>query len=156
MSDPANEKYKKVCDDFSNLAILTKSVMPGEVQLIFTHVSFRKNPLGESVAAFSLAGSLDSPYFVFIDINITFTIYSDKIRLLVSDILIRAAADNLARSKKNGVLDSVQRRPPPAIFDKCGNPQQGDLHGRYPQDLCVLHHEERGGGRRLQWGKGQR
>ena len=61
MSDLANEKYKKVLDYFPIISILT----PGEVQLTFTHASFRKNSLGESVAAFSLAGSLDSPYFSF-------------------------------------------------------------------------------------------
>ena len=34
-SDPTDEKYKKVCKDFPNLAILTKRATPGEVQLTF-------------------------------------------------------------------------------------------------------------------------
>ena len=30
-SEPAAENYKRVCKDFPNLAILTKSAMPGEI-----------------------------------------------------------------------------------------------------------------------------
>ena len=55
------EKYKKVCDNFPNLAILTKSATPGEVQLTFAHVAVGNKPLGESVVAFSQAGNIDSP-----------------------------------------------------------------------------------------------
>ena len=55
----AFKKYKKVCDDYPNLAILNKSATPGEVQLTFTHASVGKKSLGGSVAAFALAGSLD-------------------------------------------------------------------------------------------------
>ena len=36
-SEPAAEKYKKFCDDLHNLAILTKSARPGEVQLTSAH-----------------------------------------------------------------------------------------------------------------------
>ena len=39
MSNPSLEKYKKVFGNFPNLAILTKSATPGEVQLIFAHAS---------------------------------------------------------------------------------------------------------------------
>ena len=45
-SKPAAEKYKKVCKDFLNIAILTKSVMPVEVQLTFGHTTVGKSPLG--------------------------------------------------------------------------------------------------------------
>ena len=38
-SEPAFEKYKKVCDNFPNLAILTKSATPGKVQLPLAHAS---------------------------------------------------------------------------------------------------------------------
>ena len=32
-SEPANEKYKQSHSNFSNLVIITKSVLPGKVQL---------------------------------------------------------------------------------------------------------------------------
>ena len=102
ISDPANKKCKKVHEDFSNIAILTKRVLPGEVQLTFAHASFRNKSLGESVMAFALAGSLDSRSVVLIDINITFTIDDDKTRFLIAEVLLHAATGNLTRSKKQG------------------------------------------------------
>ena len=80
-SDLANKKYKKEHDNFPNIAILTKSATPGEVQLKFTHVFFRNKSFGESVAVFSLAGSLELPSVVSIDVNITFTMDDKKICL---------------------------------------------------------------------------
>ena len=35
--EPAADKFKRVCEDFPNLAILAKSSMPGEIQLTFGH-----------------------------------------------------------------------------------------------------------------------
>ena len=58
-SEPDTEKYKKVCEDFPNLAILNKSATPGEVQMTFAHASVGNKYLGEYVAAFSLAGSIN-------------------------------------------------------------------------------------------------
>ena len=63
-SDPASKKYKKVCKDFPNLAILTKSATPGKVQLTFGHANVGEMSLGESVVAFALAGYLSSPSVV--------------------------------------------------------------------------------------------
>ena len=60
-SEPAAEKYKRVCEDFPNLAILNKSATPGNIQLTFGHVAVGNKSLGESVAAFALAGDLSSP-----------------------------------------------------------------------------------------------
>ena len=37
--EPAAEKYKKVCDDFPDLSILTESATLGESQLTFVHAS---------------------------------------------------------------------------------------------------------------------
>ena len=45
-SEPASDKYKKVCDDFTNLAILTNSPTPGEVQLTFVHASVGNKSIG--------------------------------------------------------------------------------------------------------------
>ena len=39
MSEPDFEKYKKLCDNFPNLVILTKIATPGKVQLSFAHAS---------------------------------------------------------------------------------------------------------------------
>ena len=99
-SEPALKKYKKVCKDFPNLSILTKTATPGEVQLKFVHASVGNKSLGESVAAFALEGLLDSPYDVLVYINIAFAVYGDKIRFPITEVLLRAAAGDLARSKK--------------------------------------------------------
>ena len=58
--EPVAEKFKRVCEDFLNLAILTKSSTPGEIQLTFGHASVGNKSLGESVAAFALTGNLSS------------------------------------------------------------------------------------------------
>ena len=58
VSEPATEKYKRVCENFPNLAILTKSVISGEIQLTFGHMAVGNNSLGESVVVFALAGNL--------------------------------------------------------------------------------------------------
>ena len=50
--------------------------------------------------AFALAGSLESPYVVSIDINIYLTVDSKKICLLIAEVLLGAAAGDLSRSKK--------------------------------------------------------
>ena len=50
--------------------------------------------------AFYLAESLESPYVVLIDIKITFATESENIRLLITELLLRAAAGDLARLKK--------------------------------------------------------
>ena len=44
-SKPAGKKIKHVWDYFPNLAILTKSAIPGNLQPIFVHVSVGKKSL---------------------------------------------------------------------------------------------------------------
>ena len=100
MNKPDNEKYKKVCKYLPNIAIVTKSSTLGEVQLAFAHTSVGNTPLGESVTAFALAGSLDSPSVVLIDVNIAFSMDGDNIRLQISEVLLRTAAGDLASSNK--------------------------------------------------------
>ena len=100
MSDPANDNYKKVCNYFPNLPILTKSDTPGQVQLAFTHASIGNKSLGESVTVFALTVSLDSPSIVLIDVNIEFSMDGDKIRLPIAEVFLRDGAGNFARSKK--------------------------------------------------------
>ena len=74
--------------------------MSCEVQLTFSKASVGNKSLGESVASFPLTGSLDSPSAVSIDVMIAFSMDSNKIRLLIAEILLRASAGDLARSKK--------------------------------------------------------
>ena len=99
-SEPAAEKYKRVCEDFPNLAILTKSATPGKIQLTFSHTAVGNNSLGESVVAFSLAGDLSSPSVISLKIKIAFSADGDKIRLPIAEVLLCAAASDLTRSKK--------------------------------------------------------
>ena len=99
-SKSAFHKYKKVCDYSPNIAILTNIATPGEVQLMFVHASVENKSLRGSVAAFALAGSLDSPSVVLININITFVTDGNKIYLPITKVILCAAAGNLAGSKK--------------------------------------------------------
>ena len=99
-SKRAEEKYKRVCEDFPNLAILTKSAKPGKIQLTFGHAAVGNKSLGVSVVAFSLAGDIRSPSIISLKIEIAFAMDGDKIRLPISEVLLCAAAVNLARSKK--------------------------------------------------------
>ena len=50
--------------------------------------------------AFSLAVNLSSPSVISFNVDITFAADGDKIHLLISEVLLRAAASDLARSKK--------------------------------------------------------
>ena len=98
-SKSAAKKYKKVCDEFPNFAILTKSAMPGEVQLTFAHMTVGNKSLEESVVAFALAGDIDSPSVVSINMDIAFETEGDKICLPITEFLLRSAAGDLVRSK---------------------------------------------------------
>ena len=59
--------FKRVCEDIPNLAILTKSATPGEIQVFFGHDSVGKNPLEETVTDFTLAISIEYLMVVSID-----------------------------------------------------------------------------------------
>ena len=56
VSDPAADKFKNVCKDFPNLAILTKSYTPGKIQLTFGHADVGNKSLGESIVSFPPRG----------------------------------------------------------------------------------------------------
>ena len=99
-SDPSTEKYKNVCEDFPNLGILTKSSTPGKIQLTFGHATVRNKSLGESVQDFALAGDLNSPSVISFNIEIAFAPDGEKIRLPIAEVLLRAAASDLTRLKK--------------------------------------------------------
>ena len=99
-SKPAAEKFKRLCENFPNLAILTKSSMPGELQLTFGHAAVGNKSLGESVVAFALAGDIISPPMISFKIEIAFAADGDKIRLPIAEVLPCTSGGNLARSKK--------------------------------------------------------
>ena len=94
-SEPAADKFKRVCEYFPNHAILTKSSTPGEIQLTFGHKVVGNKSLGESAVAFSVAGDLSSPSVISFNIEIAFAADGDKIRLPIAEVLLRAAAGNL-------------------------------------------------------------
>ena len=98
MSVPATEKFKNICDDFPNLAILTKSSTPGEVQLTFGHSTAGNKCLGEYLQAFALAGDLGSPYVISFNLEVAFAPEGEKICLLITEVLLRAAAGDLKGS----------------------------------------------------------
>ena len=99
MSEPAGNKFKHVCNDLPNMAIFTKSATPENIQLMFEHASVRNKSLGESVTVFALAESIETLTVISINVDITFTIFGDKIWIPVIKILLFAAVGNLARSK---------------------------------------------------------
>ena len=98
MSYLAFDKYKKVCDNLPNPSILSNSATPGEVQLTFVHAYVGNTSLMEYVVAFALEGSLNSPSVVSININISFTMYGDKICLPIPELLHHTDAGNVVRS----------------------------------------------------------
>ena len=98
--ETAARNYKKVCKNFPNFAILTKSATPGEVHLTFGHTGVVNKYLGESVVAFDLAGYLSSPYVVSLNMNINFSTDGNNIRLPIAEVLLCVSTGNLARSKK--------------------------------------------------------
>ena len=99
-SKPASEKFKRFCEDFPNLSILTKSSTLGKIQLTFGHAAVGKKSLRESVVDFVLAGNLSSPSVISFKIDIAFAGDDDKIHLPIAEVLLRTAAGDLTRSKK--------------------------------------------------------
>ena len=77
-SVPATEKFKDFWNDFPNLAILTKSFTPGEVQLTFGHSTVGNKSLGESLQDFALGGNLGSPSEISYNLEIAFAPEGEK------------------------------------------------------------------------------
>ena len=100
VSKPATEKFKDICNNSPNLAILTKSSTPGEVQLTFSHSTVGNKSLGETFQAFTLAGDLGSPSVISFNLEIASAPEGEKIRLPITEALLRAAAGDLKGSKK--------------------------------------------------------
>ena len=56
--EPSGAKFKRVCADFPNIVLLTKSATPGNIQVTFVHVFVGNKSFRETFTAFTLAGSL--------------------------------------------------------------------------------------------------
>ena len=96
----ATEKFKDICNNFPNLAILMKISTLGGVQLTFGHSTVRNKSLRESLQAFALAGNLGSPSVISFYLKTAFAPEGEKIRLPITEVLLCAAAGNLKGSKK--------------------------------------------------------
>ena len=96
MSEPDSKKYKKVCRNLPNLAILSKSATSGEFQVNVSHVNIRKKSLGKNFTVFSLNGSPELLKFASINNEHAFDMSGDKICLPITDVLLCADVGNLA------------------------------------------------------------
>ena len=114
LDEPVGTKFKRVCTYFPNLALLTKSATPGDIQVTFGNASVGNKYLWETVTSFSLTGSLESPTVVSIDSKRAFTSAGKKIRLPVTEVLLRAAGDNLAclKNLRDLALSNTLLLPP--------------------------------------------
>ena len=98
--DPAVSKFKRVCADLPNLALLTKSVTPGGDQVTYTHASVGNDPLGEAMTNFALAGLLEALTVTTIDTEHSFAGAKDKIHLPTTKVLLHSAVGGLYKSEK--------------------------------------------------------
>ena len=144
--EPATEKYKRVCEYFPNLAILTKSATPGKLQLTFGHSAVENKSLGESIVAFALAGDLSLPSVISLKIEIAFSADGDKMRLPIAEVLLCAAAGNLALSIKqrywnphNAVLLPLFLTEAAILHDKSDT---GDLLNIFARSITAWAKEE--------------
>ena len=93
----AGSKFKHICKNFPNMAVLTKSSSPGYIQLTYVHASVGNNYLGKTVTAFPLAGSLKAPTVVLIDTKLTFIVNCKNILLQTTEFLIHTNTGDLAK-----------------------------------------------------------
>ena len=96
---PARTKFKGVCVNFPNIALLAKSAMPGNIQVTFGHVSVGNKPLGQTVTIFFLVGYLKSLTVVYIGAERVFSRSIEKICLSVTEVLLHVAFGDFTRSK---------------------------------------------------------
>ena len=93
-------KFKRVCTDIPNQTKITKSATTRYIQVTYAHASVGNKSPGKMVTTFPLAGSLQTPTAVSIDIKRAFSGDGEKILFLTTLVLFGAAAGNLAKSKK--------------------------------------------------------
>ena len=86
--------------DFPNFALLTKSSTPGEIQITFGRSTVGNKSLGGTLQASALSGDLASPSVIYFNLEIAFFPEGEKIRLPITEGLLRAAAGDLKAPKK--------------------------------------------------------
>ena len=96
--ETAVSKFNRLCTDFPDIALLTKSATPREVQVTYTHASVENNPLRETVTTFALAGFLEAPTVVAINSQRSFTGSIENIHLPTTKVLLCAAVGDLSKS----------------------------------------------------------
>ena len=97
--DTAAEKYKKVCEDFPNLAIFTKSATPGKIQLTSRHAAVGKKASWGIRCGFRPSRRSKIAFCNLPKDEIAFAADGENIRLTIAEVLLCAAAGDLARSK---------------------------------------------------------
>ena len=95
--EPSGLKFICVRTDFLNLAILTKSATPGEIQATYVHAYVGNKSLSETSTAFALEGYLKAPTVVLIYIEHAFDSDGENICLTTTEVLHRAAAGKIAK-----------------------------------------------------------
>ena len=97
--EPNGTKFKHVHADSTNIALLTKRATPGNIQVTFDHAPVGNKYFGETVTAFDITLSLESPVVVSINTKRAFDSAGEHIRLPVTEVLLCAAVGNIARLK---------------------------------------------------------
>ena len=114
-------KFKHLCADLTNLEILTKSATLGWIQINFGHAYIDNN-----FTTFSLVGSLESTAVVSMEPKRAFSSTAKNTRLLVTEVLICAAVDDISRPKKLINWASLNTRSP--LHSICWNGMDWKLH----------------------------
>ena len=96
--EPSVAKFKLVYTDLPNLALLTKSATPGEVQVTYAHESIGNKSLGKNVTSFALVELLESLTMVTINSERAFSVAGNKIRLPTTKSLLCAAVGDISKS----------------------------------------------------------
>ena len=100
LENPDGAKFKRVCADFPNIALLTKRATPDDIQFNFGQAPVGNNYLKKTVTDFAIAGSLESPTVVSIDAERAFAITGKNICIPVTELLLCTTIGDLTRSKK--------------------------------------------------------
>ena len=95
--ETSGRKFKPVCTDFPNMTVLAKSATYGDIQVKYVHAFVGNKYLGKTITAFALVGSLEAPTVVSIDIERAFSGNGENIQLPTTEVLLRAAAGDLAK-----------------------------------------------------------
>ena len=95
--EPDVSKLKRVCADFPDIMLLTKSATHRKSKVIYAHTSIGNKSIGETVTTFALVVFLKAPNLVMIDVESDGA--GNKIHLPTTEVLLRAAIGNISKSK---------------------------------------------------------